>query len=62
MNNKIKDLMIELGYDYSYSKEDDHHLFEKKTSTITFDDRYGFIAIANNIGEYTIDYSDCGLE
>ena len=62
MNNKMKDLMIKLGYVYNYSKEDDNHIFEKKNSIVTFDDRYGFIAIDNNIGEYTIDYSDCGFE
>lgn len=63
MNDKLKDFLVgKLGFDYGYLEDDRHHIFESDHYIITFDDRYKFIAIDNHIGEYTIDYSDCGLE
>lgn len=59
MNKQIKDLLIQLDYDYIYNKDDNCHLFIKSNGeSITFDYDYQFVAIDNNIREVTIDFDD----
>lgn len=62
MNPKIKEFLLELGFDYGFLSDDMHHIFENNNCIITFDDRYEFIAIDNHIGEYTIDYKDINFD
>ena len=58
MNDKIIKLLVDLGFSYKYCNEENTMTFIITGTQITFDFNYDFIAVDNNVGEYTIDFDE----